>query len=182
MEMRQQVLEVFKRLRKQGLVARANHWCCQTCGGYSIGQHIDKNPGKFKGYVFWHNQDEARLREDDDLFLAWGSSKDDASDQEAETIGKLIVEELSKEQGLFIIWNGSRSDRIRVRSEESLKNEIKKCERRIRLIRESRFKSPEDSGDIEKIVNRIEELQEILSPSKLKLNGSYEECFEAMFG
>jgi Domain of unknown function (DUF6891) len=77
---------------EHGYFARANWWCCQTCGVAAI-------PNDFVNYVFYHEQDAHKLREEGRLLLAWGGD------------GNLIVKVL-QEHGLDVEWDGSDRHRI----------------------------------------------------------------------
>lgn len=116
--MREQVIQAFKELRKLGLIARANHWCCGSCASASIGGDYDKmNPkkkAKIKGGVYWHHQDEQSLQKGYDLYLGFGSLGVEGDDKEqTEAVGRLIVEVLTK-YGLRVEWDGSHYTRIKV--------------------------------------------------------------------
>lgn len=117
-ELRKKVLEAFKELRKEGILARANFTCCQTCGGYDLGVKADainkKKLGACKGWVFWHRQDNDRWDEDGTLTIAY-TGADYKKKVIATTldIGVALFKALEK-QGLKIDWCGSDDKRITV--------------------------------------------------------------------
>ena len=55
----------FKLLRKKGYFARQNFWCCQSCAWSAIPE------GKNSKVVFYHNQDNAQLKEDGQCYLSY---------------------------------------------------------------------------------------------------------------
>ena len=61
---RDAVIRAFKALRKDKILARANHWCCQSCGGADLEGRMEtklkSGTPKWKGYAFWHRQTEER--------------------------------------------------------------------------------------------------------------------------
>ena len=61
---RQAILRAFQSLRKDKILARANHWCCQSCGGSDLEGRMEtklkSGSYKWKGYAFWHRQTEER--------------------------------------------------------------------------------------------------------------------------
>ena len=57
---RKAVLRAFKELRKNNILAKANHLCCQSCGSSDLCERINTDEVReWKGYVFWHRQVEA---------------------------------------------------------------------------------------------------------------------------
>jgi len=61
---RKAVLKAFQSLRKDKILARANHWCCQSCGSSDLEGRMEtklkSGAYKWKGYAFWHRQTEER--------------------------------------------------------------------------------------------------------------------------
>lgn len=122
----------FAALDADGVVARMNFACCQTCGHAEI---EDERSETSRGYVFFHQQDAERLAPgDSDLFLAFGSfgsaEELDASlverarvgDEEArrqamvaseERIGAEVSDALRR-HGLTVDWDGTAAQRIQV--------------------------------------------------------------------
>lgn len=111
--------DAFKELRKKGLIARQDYWCCQSCGGYAIGQMIEirnRMGKKTTGYVFFHHQDTERAERDRILYLAYGNPFSGSADTPEATakVGKTIVETLER-HGFLTEWNGSPDTRILVK-------------------------------------------------------------------
>lgn len=104
MKTRKDILKVFRGLGALGIVARSNFMCCQTCGHAKIARDLPK--GKV-GYVFWHQQDEERLRESGTVCLAYGGR--DGSG-EGLRVGRLITEAF-RLHGFEVNWDGSVSTR-----------------------------------------------------------------------
>ena len=110
--------EAFKILRKEGFIARQNFMCCGNCAGYDIATIVSKMPekkrAKVKGCVFYHHQDNDRLKETGKVMLAYGPLETSAHgtvglpDVE---VGRRVVEVL-KQVGLTVDWNGEGSQRI----------------------------------------------------------------------
>jgi hypothetical protein len=103
---REGVLAAFKVLRKKGFIARCNFMCCMTCGYSALS---DKIKDETIGVVFFHNQDNTRLKKGHSLMLAF-----DGHGISQEMAGQIIVEEL-KQHNLSIIWDGKGSTRIEVK-------------------------------------------------------------------
>lgn len=97
--------KVFNILESKGIVAREDFTCCSTCGHYEMGQMGNG----FKGYVFYHNQDTERARENGKLYLAYGCLTDN-SDEATEKIGNEIKKELEN-VGFEVKWNGTASEK-----------------------------------------------------------------------
>lgn len=105
---------VFQALEADGIVARADFTCCQTCGHAEIGDEADDSA---RGYVFFHRQDTESAVSGDGVWLAFGSLAgadhpvDHAKADEA--VGRDVVAALMG-GGLPVEWNGSVRTRIRV--------------------------------------------------------------------
>lgn len=103
--------KAFEDLEENGIVARQNFTCCQTCGHAEIGDEIQET---FKshpviGYTFYHMQDTESAAEGGEVYLAYEAWEDGEDAQVG--IGQKIVEILSK-HGLKVIWDGSVKTRI----------------------------------------------------------------------
>lgn len=107
-EYRPMIAEVFKNLRKKGLLARMNFSCCCSCGSYELNDILKTNKNKI-GYVFWHHQSEESFKINGRVYLYYGSNEDNDSIE----VGKLIVEELNI-NNIPCCWNGSSHDAILV--------------------------------------------------------------------
>ena len=117
---RERVKDAFVTLRRQGYLCRANFLCCQTCGGYSLAERVDKMPPekarKVKGVIYWHNQDEQRFKEDGTLTIAYGSvstKKYGEIGLPTNEVGEALVEQLQK-RDLIVDWDGNPSKRITI--------------------------------------------------------------------
>ena len=101
----------FDDLENQGIVARQNFTCCQTCGHAEIWEEIEqvKQDFEVKGYAFYHMQDTDRVLEEGRLYLAYGAvdNLDESTIQIAFTIAKTM-----KKHGFMVEWNGSLDKRI----------------------------------------------------------------------
>jgi hypothetical protein len=90
----------FGIIRARGYEAHEKFWCCQSCGCAAL-------PEGTKNYVFYHEQDEERIREAEkrglrpDTHLAWGG--------DGEEIRKAFLE-----AGLAVTWGGDENTRILV--------------------------------------------------------------------
>lgn len=91
------IAKLFRLLRKQGVFAKRNFWCCQTCAWYDVGQQLGDD---YDGTVaFMHQQDEECWRETGKGYLAWSGN------------GQLIAE-TAKEVGFEVEWDGTEHKRI----------------------------------------------------------------------
>ena len=138
----ERVARAFAALEEQGLIARMNFTCCNTCGTSEIGDERTPlaDPGKGYGYreeqyVFFHQQDADRLAEEPaDLLLtfsAWRASRNTdpevlaaarrGDDEAAQRIrietdrevGERVAAALRAE-GLVVHWSGDPAQRIAV--------------------------------------------------------------------
>lgn len=104
----------FWLLEKDGIVARQNFTCCQTCGHYEIEDEVAgaAKRRKVRGYTFFHTQDTERAAAGEGLFLAYGST----AGSEAATIdvARHIVAAIER-AGLKADWDGSTATRIFVK-------------------------------------------------------------------
>jgi hypothetical protein len=91
---REGLKRAFKILRQRGYFAKANFWCCQSCGLRAI-------PDDKRKYVFYHAQDNDGLNERGICHLNWGGDPEEI---------KFICESA----GLKVTWDGSKNRRIEV--------------------------------------------------------------------
>ncbi|MEV6282435.1 hypothetical protein [Kribbella sp. NPDC051770] len=109
------VAAAFAELDANGVVARMNFTCCQTCGVTEID---DERPTDrpSSGYVFFHQQDAERLADDPaHLFLAYGTldpEKGRVAEQD-QAVGEQIRATLLAHH-LPVEWDGSSTQRIAV--------------------------------------------------------------------
>ncbi|MDQ7027115.1 MAG: hypothetical protein Q9P01_21875 [Anaerolineae bacterium] len=103
--------EVFAELDRQGIVARQNFTCCQTCGHTEIGYEIDDamEYRVVRGYVFFHQQDTEHVIATDKLYLAYGSV--DGKEEDSVDIGYEVLAALRRAR-LSVDWNGMIHKRI----------------------------------------------------------------------
>jgi hypothetical protein len=92
---REGLKRAFKELRRRGYFARANFWCCQTCGVNAVPED------KAHKYVFYHAQDNDHLNEHGVCHLNWGGDPEEI---------KFICEAC----GLKVKWNGSSARRLEI--------------------------------------------------------------------
>jgi hypothetical protein len=109
------VAAAFAELDANGVVARMNFTCCQTCGVTEIAdERPDDRPST--GYVFFHQQDAERLADDPaHLYLAYGTLDPEQGrvEQQDQAVGRQIHAALLA-QDLPVEWNGSSGQRIAV--------------------------------------------------------------------
>lgn len=117
-EVKEKLTIAFKEMRKQGFVARQNYLCCMTCGFDGLNTIYQERVAKGKipkGVVFYHSQDNANLKIDGYVHLAYDGNddvvKDDSAISQVEA-GEMIVEIL-KHAGLDVEWNGQATQRIK---------------------------------------------------------------------
>lgn len=97
------VEEIFAELETHGILAKANFMCCMNCGCGEIREIFEKNPDKYIGYVFFHEQDQEEYERTSKLNLRFGSNKD--SDYETVKIGELLCN-VFKSHEWNVDWNG----------------------------------------------------------------------------
>jgi hypothetical protein len=106
--------DAFAELDRNGIVARQNFTCCQTCGHAEIKDEIlnAQEYRRIRGYVFFHQQDSEHAAESDTLHLAYGAV--DRDEDESVVIGHEIVTTLRKHK-LIVEWNGTIQKRIKIK-------------------------------------------------------------------
>lgn len=118
----------FQTMRKAGLLARQNFWCCGSCAGYAMAQKatelIDKGKDvqEIKGCVFYHNQDNERKRNGKNFHLAFGqlgSEKYGDIGLATKEVGRLVCQILSVFNITFK-WDGKAETRIEILQEETV--------------------------------------------------------------
>jgi hypothetical protein len=64
-EIKAKLNKAFAMMRRSyHLLALQNYKCCSSCAGAAAyADYIDPNPGKYKGVVFYHQQDNDGLRD-----------------------------------------------------------------------------------------------------------------------
>ncbi|MFI5612683.1 DUF6891 domain-containing protein [Amycolatopsis sp. NPDC051903] len=105
------LLSAFAALDSHGIVARADFACCQNCGLAEIG---DEAGPEHRGFVFFHEQDTARVAEGEALLLSYGPLTESAGGTAA--VGREVVSVLEAHD-LRVEWAGAPEDRIKVELE-----------------------------------------------------------------
>lgn len=102
---------VFEQLEGEGIVARQNFTCCQTCGHSEIWEEIEqaRQERAVTGYVFYHQQDTERARDERMLYLAYGAC--DSEDEASIKVARRATE-LFQNSGFKVDWNGTLDKRI----------------------------------------------------------------------
>lgn len=102
-DFQEDVEEVFKTLRNEyGFFAKGPHMCCQNCGFAAI------NEDKFQGIVFYHEQDEEFLEDNNfQLFLSYDGCKG-LSQLGA---GRIVQNEFER-AGFKVTWDEDITHRI----------------------------------------------------------------------
>jgi len=122
---RERLLEVFKELRKEGFLARANFMCCRTCAGYDLAcraEELHKRGKEIKGTVFWTRQDEEDLRKSGRMYISYGplgTKKYGTIGLPTKTVGKIFCEKLTK-YNIPHKWDGNPDVRILVAKEKKM--------------------------------------------------------------
>ena len=111
MEIRGKLAKAFKSLEKNGVIARMDWQCCQTCGWNAIANEVERVGYEVKGAVFFHSQDADDLLERGRVYLSYGSINGD--EEEDRKVGEIVCSAL-KESGLNFKWSGNPSERILV--------------------------------------------------------------------
>lgn len=109
----------FHALNKMGLVAKQNHWCCQSCAGEDIYANITERMKQGQppplGVCFYHEQDAEERDAYEDFYLSFGEghpTKEDVPISQVE-VGRRVVGVLF-EHGVETEWNGDVDTRIKI--------------------------------------------------------------------
>jgi hypothetical protein len=105
----------FDALESEGVLARQNFACCQSCGHGEMWDEVKSaaDAGRqVRGYVFFHQQDTDRAVDGGGLYLAYGATE--AGDEAEAAVGEVIARCL-RAQGLEVVWNGSSKQRVWIR-------------------------------------------------------------------
>lgn len=104
----------FAALEAQGVVARQDFSCCNTCGSAEIGAEMDdmRAAGRMpRGYAFYHMQDTESAAQGYGVYLSYGAAN--GADADGLAIGREIAERLTA-HGLTVNWDGRINKRIGV--------------------------------------------------------------------
>jgi hypothetical protein len=93
----------FNILFTKNILAIPNFLCCNTCASSEIQELVEKD--KFKGFAFYHNQDNDNINEYGTTYISHGYNK---------KITQEIVKTL-KNSKLKVSWNGNMNARIYVK-------------------------------------------------------------------
>lgn len=108
--------EAFAELDRNGIVARQNWTCCQTCGHTEIAYETGRTSvhRQVRGYVFFHHGDAEGVTSDGTLYLAYGAVLN-RSDEEAVAVAHEVAAVLRK-YGFTVEWNGLIQKRIGIKN------------------------------------------------------------------
>lgn len=98
--------KAFKELSSNGIVAKENFTCCQTCGSSEISDYAEKQD---YGYVFYHQQDTERAVEGGGVYLSYGHIG--LAKKSMKELTEQIMKTLEKNE-LKVIWNGQTNTRM----------------------------------------------------------------------
>jgi hypothetical protein len=104
----------FAALEAEGVIARQNFSCCNTCGQAEIWEEVQaaEDAGlPARGYAFYHIQDTERAVEGEGVYLGYGACEE--GEAAALEIARDIVAELES-HGLRTEWDGSWNQKIAV--------------------------------------------------------------------
>lgn len=100
----------FAALRKDGILALQNYWCCQTCASGAAFEEM--TDGGFRGYVYFHEQDTDGAIDGEGLYLAFGADED--TEDAAIGVAGVAAARL-RLHDLEVEWDGSYAKRLFVR-------------------------------------------------------------------
>lgn len=135
-ENKEKLDKAFKRLRKNGLIARQNFSCCGSCGSYEIATRMEellKDNKQALGYVFYNRQSAEALRgngrnpADGRLYISYadGSTSKFPNNipKSTEEIGKMLAIALT-DAGLVVEWDGNPDSSVLVKMDEKVAEKI----------------------------------------------------------
>ena len=104
---------VFRNLRKQNILARANFSCCGSCAGYDLATQATKKNAK--GWVTWNRQSEESIFDNGTVYVAYtgadACSVPPPAAVDTLTIAQAFIAELQK-AGLRYEWDGTTERKI----------------------------------------------------------------------
>jgi hypothetical protein len=120
--------QAFQFMQDEGLIARMDFWCCQSCAGCACTNEADKlieegstDQDSIKGCAYYHAQDGDDFERGLDFYIAYGpmhSSAYGTIGLEDEEVGKIVCFCLQK-AGVDFEWSGDGSERIQVKAESA---------------------------------------------------------------
>jgi len=115
--------DVFKKLRKQGFLARMNFSCCASCAGFELAEIAEglidagkRSAESIKGAVYYHRQDKDSMYSSGWLHIRYCSltiKKNKEIGIDAKKIGEAVCA-LLKNAKLGYMWNGDSGKTIQV--------------------------------------------------------------------
>lgn len=128
-QVRECLLQIFKKLRREGFIARANFLCCQDCALKAIQNRVTvltpDDASRVKGVVFWHHQDEQSLKKHGIICISFGqlnTLNHGFVGLDAREVGNRLAFHL-KERGIDFSWDGSPRMAIRVNANSGVRKE-----------------------------------------------------------
>lgn len=103
------ITTAFATLRRDGFIARSSFTCCQGCAW----SEIEKLNNKRHAAVFFTRQDARTLRTHGRVYVAFGSTKANATDAERAEIGARAKAALEG-AGCVVVWSGDADERLLV--------------------------------------------------------------------
>lgn len=111
--------DIFKSLRRQGLIARQNYLCCTSCAGCAIANDAEKliDAGKSPvGAVFFHRQNATSYGDTGKLIIHYGrvdTVKHGPVGIDSVKVGEMVATAF-RESGWSVKWDGSPNTCIEV--------------------------------------------------------------------
>ena len=94
---RAKISAAFRALRKKGWTAKMNFSCCSSCAWSELSEDHNEDDE----IVFFHNQDNDRLKETGETWLSWSGD------------GRVLFDVLNDFE-LTPIWDGSKDTRFKI--------------------------------------------------------------------
>jgi len=106
----------FSELEREGIIARPNFKCCNTCAMASINDEMACFSDSVRpavGFACFHEQDTDHAVEYGDLYVRFGSANENESDDDRVRIGTRVVDILEMND-MCVEWNGTAEQCINV--------------------------------------------------------------------
>jgi hypothetical protein len=112
----------FADLRRQGILAKQNYACCQTCGFAELryeAKLVARQGREVLGGIFYDMQDADDLKKDGKCCLAYvglglyPDASAGAQDDATLRVGRIACETLRR-RGVSVVWDGSAESWIRI--------------------------------------------------------------------
>ena len=98
-DVRKAIRQAFKEIRKEGVYARMNLMCCQTCAWAAISE---VHPEDDYPVIFFHGQDDQNLKDSGYVYLGHDGNAGD------------VAVPILEKHGLKVTWDGTDRQRILV--------------------------------------------------------------------